>query len=178
MKHITLHVLKNSEEFQTYLKYISDRIEIIEYDDTLSLLVNGDETNIPVLDYQSLKNCRLPLIDYLTDSQNRILYIHSETPIIIEDDLKDFGLLDFFYNKQIIIVAGGDWDSGLWINIDNTLYPQASIPYNNRISNEFFEEIYNKKQKPYKFNCLNNIERHHRNVLIKELKKNFNHKKN
>ena len=63
MKHITLHVLKNSEEFQTYLKYISDRIEIIEYDDTLSLLVNGDETNIPVLDYQSLKNCRLPLID-------------------------------------------------------------------------------------------------------------------
>ena len=48
MKHITLHIVKNTI-IQDYLKYIPENFEVVQHDDVLTLLKNINRLNIPLI---------------------------------------------------------------------------------------------------------------------------------
>jgi len=73
------------------------------------------------------------------------------------------------YNDQIIIISSGDLDNNFnVINLD-CFHELVAESFNMKISSMYFDEIFEKSNKPYKFLFLNNVPRPHRRYMKLQL---------
>jgi hypothetical protein len=86
------------------------------------------------------------------------------------DFFTEYKLNEYALRKQIVTISAGSFsDAYEYINVDSFHNAVAKNPYNTKISLEYFDTIFTKIDKPYKFLFLNRAERVHRKILTEEL---------
>lgn len=150
----------------------------IEYKivDTIDELLAVDDY-IPVINiYRLVKDLSkateaTALIDYLSanTSAKIILLGLFDGANVMTDYITLFGLNSFCDSKQVHLICSGNLDRD-WSQLGLDCYvPLTGFLYNQIISANHFERIFNTVNKPYKFLFLNKARRDHREIMLKEL---------
>ena len=87
----------------------------------------------------------------------------------LTDQCRQFGIMDLLSNRKILLLGGGDMAPEYPCLQYDVFMPKIHNYSENLEAIAKCEEIYTKKQKPYKFLFLNGRHRPHRKYLIKKL---------
>lgn len=148
-----------------------DYINLVYHDDINDILF-CDQTNYPLLNKVKVMSNLSQVKEYLQSSRNNKLifldYLEGNATII--DSLSSVGLDKYIDLNQLLVISSGDFENGVFVNLDSFIELTGNNPYNQIIAANNFEKIYEKIDKPYKFLFLNSKPKPHRYRSVQLLK--------
>ena len=167
---IKLHVHDQMYDFR-HLDIVHAQIDYSSYENFSDIFV-CDCYNFPILDRNEVLNNVELIKEYFKKSKNNKLILlnmlegtNTITNLFIKTDL-----MEYFNENRIYIISSGDFGNDkTFVNVDKFLEITGN-KYNLINALNYFNDIYNKFNKPYKFLFLNKMPRQHRLDLISKLK--------
>jgi len=172
MPKINLHTFNNLQDIK-FFDICYNVANIVPHDEIHEVL-RCDNLNYPILNKVKIMQNLTPIRQYLRQStSNKLIVIdYLEGNNSIMSWLGQERIAEYVRSNQLIIISSGEFENGIFLNLDFFLGHIHST-YNQAIALNTFDKIFNQLNKPYKFLCLNKAKRPHRVELL-ELLKNLN----
>jgi hypothetical protein len=164
MPKINLHSLpmQDASFFDNYYELVN----IVIHNDINDLFC-CDKFNYPLFNLYTAKNHVNEIKTYLdTNLNNKVILLDFyENECNSTSQLKQLNLYNYVELNQLLIISSSDWDQGTWVNIDYFLKVTGGN-YNQIVSLNEFEKIYNNTEKPFDFLFLNKKSNPYRVALL------------